>query len=164
MNINIEKVLQKMGGEKSKTLVRKQAPKLAKVEGKLVKHAPPRHYSYQQVQKVIHIKSSTPFVSALKRIEKHMRQESKNLKNKNRSSLNNSYITIKGMGKAISKVLSLGLHFKTENGNKIETFTKSIGVLDEFKKSNDDSSDSDDEETTLRKRNVSCVEIRIYVK
>ncbi|GME84196.1 unnamed protein product [Ambrosiozyma monospora] len=87
------------------------------------------------------------------------------------------------MGKSMLKVLNLGLHFKGAGQLRVEVYTKTIGVLDEFKSidkkktgegernsgdatnANDEDSDEDedDEDDILKKRNVSSIELKIYV-
>ena len=68
-----------------------------------------------------------------------------------------AFVIVKGMGKAIPKVLNIGLHFKYEKNARLDVYTKTIGVIDEFKADAKDSNDDDE----LRKRNVSSIEIRI---
>ncbi|KAF6009760.1 hypothetical protein HII13_000546 [Brettanomyces bruxellensis] len=139
------------------------APKLVRLDRKeLVKHAPPRTYHENETQKVVFVKSSTPFISAVKRIEKCL--DGHRLKPNRRGRLaskygnREAYVIVKGMGKAIPKVLNIGLHFKYEKNATLDVYTKTIGVLDEFK-SIPEASNEDD---LLRKRNVSSIEIRIY--
>ncbi|ODV87070.1 hypothetical protein CANARDRAFT_26503 [[Candida] arabinofermentans NRRL YB-2248] len=152
----------------------KKLPKLERITGKkLIKHAPPRIYAYNDTKTVIHIKSSTPFISAVKRIEKSLKffQEKYNKKGKPINGHKNvEYIAVHGMGKTVVKVVNLALHFQYEQRMKVDIFTKTIGVLDEFKsetdgklKSDDDEEDDDDDDDVLRKRNVSSVEVRIYL-
>ncbi|QPG76053.1 hypothetical protein FOA43_003439 [Brettanomyces nanus] len=133
--------------------------KLPRVKDKrLVKHAPPRVYHQNEGSHVVYVKSSTPFVSAIKRIErcldgfrpvpnrrgKYVAKSGKHIK----------YIEVKGMGWAMSKVMNLGLHFKYEKQLKVEVYTKTIGVFDEFVGSDDE---------TFQKRNVSSVELHIMI-
>lgn len=84
-----------------------------------------------------------------------------------------SYVVVLGMGKAVDKVLSLGCYFEQQMGKKIDVLTKSIDVVDEIlandQEANEDNEEDDEEpereidrETTLRKRTVSGVEIRIH--
>ncbi len=137
-------------------------PKLGRIDGKqLVKHAPPRTYHENETQKMVFVRSSTPFVSAIKRIEKCL--EGYRLKPNRRGRLaskhgtREAFVIVKGMGKAIPKVLNIGLHFKYEKNARLDVYTKTIGVIDEFKADAKDSNDDDE----LRKRNVSSIEIRI---
>lgn len=65
------------------------------------------------------------------------------------------YVIVRGMGKAINKVVNLGVYFKYEKKAQVQIFTKTIGVLDQFVPKEADSSD------VLRKRNVGSIEIRI---
>ncbi|ONH68559.1 Ribonucleases P/MRP protein subunit POP7 [Cyberlindnera fabianii] len=101
---------------------------------------------HSDLDTLIHIQAKTPFVSALKRIDKTL---SRLPKKQPKSQL----ITIQGMGKAMELVVSLAVHFQTR-GNKIEVETNTVEVLDEFEQS--------DDESMLRKRHVSAVQVRIY--
>lgn len=111
--------------------------------------------SHKSIKTTIYIKSNTPYVSALKRITKF-------LSNLDRHS--SKYVVVLGMGKAIEKTLSLGNHFEVEKSLKVEVFTKSIDVIDEVIDSGEENSelDEEDRETSLSKRTVSGVELRIY--
>ena len=87
------------------------------------------------------------------------------------------FITVRGMGKSIDKVVNVGLHFKYEEKCTVDIFTKSVGVLDEFvgketekedKEGKEDvpgDEDGEDQEddSVLRKRNVGAIEVRIYI-
>ncbi|KAG7726518.1 hypothetical protein KL933_003449 [Ogataea haglerorum] len=124
---------------------------------KLVKHAPPLRYSYNDSRTVVHIKSSTPFMSAAKRILKNIdyfdhkyTKKGKPIPNQNKLV---SYIVVRGMGKAISKVTNLALYFDHELGYKVEVFTKTVEVLDELQSANDDD--------VYQRRKVSCLELHI---
>ncbi|KAG0683083.1 hypothetical protein C6P40_000466 [Pichia californica] len=142
---------------------------------KIIKHAPLRPYIHTELDSTVYIKSNTPFISAIKRIEKLMKKfdEIPNKKGemirRGNMSKKTKYITVKGMGKSISKVLNIGLHFKYEEKFTIDIFTKTVGVLDEFveeddkKEENKDNNGEDEDDDLLRKRNVGAVEIRIYI-
>lgn len=146
---------------------------------KIIKHAPLKIYNHIELDTTLYIKSNTPFVSAIKRIEKMINKfdEIPNKKGEliRRGNLSKKckYITVKGMGKSINKVLNIGIHFKYEEKFNVDIFTKTIGVLDEFisdeKKTSDanndnvDDTDGSDDDSILRKRNVGAVEIRIYI-
>lgn len=123
-----------------------QPTKLTRLPGTLHKHPPPRRFKHSDLDTLIHIQAKTPFVSALKRIDKTL---SRLPKKQPKSQL----ITIQGMGKAMELVVSLAVHFQTR-GNKIEVETNTVEVLDEFEQS--------DDESMLRKRHVSAVQVRIY--
>lgn len=139
---------------------------------KLIKHAPLRPYIHNELDTTVYIQSKTPFISAVKRIEKIINKFDK-IPNKNgelvsRGNLRKSckFITVKGMGKSIEKVINIGLHFKYDENFTVDIFTKSVGVLDEFVDAHDEENtkaDSEDDENLLRKRNVGAVEVRIYI-
>lgn len=129
-------------------------------QGKLVsKHPSIKTLSHQKIKTTIYVKSKTPYVSALKRINKFMSQLPRH---------GSEYVTVMGMGKAVEKTLSLGCYFQDTKGRKVEIITKSIEVLDEVVVNDGDQEDEqnilheEDLETTLRKRLVSGVELRIY--
>ncbi|CAX41966.1 subunit of ribonucleases P/MRP, putative [Candida dubliniensis CD36] len=126
------------------------------------------------------IKSSTPYISAIKQITKKLNKFSKSKNSHTVNKFQNEqyktikYITVKGMGKTIEKVASIGIHFQKDY--KVDVLTRSITVLDEFapiesnqEPKNEGSSHNDDEEdeeedTIYEKRTVSSIEIRIWIK
>lgn len=123
------------------------------------KHPPVKILSRKQIKTTIYVKSVTPYVSALKRIKKFLRDLDINA---------SSYVVVLGMGKAVDKVLSLGCYFEQQMGKKVDVLTKSVDVVDEIL-TNDQEENEDEEperdidrETTLRKRTVSGVELRIH--
>ena len=124
------------------------------------KHASLKVLTHKQIHTTIFIKSATPYVSALKRINKFLDGVCKH---------GSSYVVVLGMGKAVEKTLALGCHFQDQKNKKIEVFTRSIEVLDEViiednvDAESESSIDDDDRETQLKKRTVSGVELRIYV-
>ncbi|KAG7811005.1 hypothetical protein KL921_002633 [Ogataea angusta] len=127
---------------------------------KLIKHAPPLKYSYNDSRTVVHIKSSTPFMSAVKRVRKNIdyydhkyTKKGKPIPNQNKSV---SYVIVRGMGKAIGKVTNLALHFDHELGYKVDVFTKTIEVLDELQSVNDDN--------IYQRRKVSCMELHVHFR
>mgnify|MGYP004706559727 CR=1 FL=1 len=138
------------------------------INGKrLIKHAPLRPYRHNELDTTVYIQSKTPFISAVKRIEKmlinfeNIPNKRGNLIRRGNIDMNCNYITVKGMGKAISKVINIGMKFKFDEKFNVDFFTKSVGVLDEFVKEEEEEEEDDDSD--LQKRNVGGVEIRIYV-
>ncbi|ODV97848.1 hypothetical protein PACTADRAFT_36315 [Pachysolen tannophilus NRRL Y-2460] len=125
-------------------------------DSKIIKHAPVRQFKYSNLQKKYYIKSSTPFISSLKHIDKKL-VKLESITNKQKSK--QTYISIFGMGKTIEKVLNIGLHYQDEKHYRIETLTGSTVVLDEFENLKDF-----ENENILRKRELSGIEIRIYFK
>lgn len=144
---------------------------------KLIKHAPLRPYVHTELDTTVYVKSSTPFMSAVKRIEKMMSKfeeipnKKGNLIRRGNVSLKCKFITVRGMGKSIDKVVNLGLHFKFEEKCTVDIFTKSVGVLDEFVGKETDKEEKEDvpgeeegeDDSVLRKRNVGAIEVRIYI-
>lgn len=145
---------------------------------KLIKHAPLRPYVHTELDTTVYVKSTTPFMSAVKRIEK-MLYKFEEIPNKRgelvrrgNASGKCKFITVRGMGKSIDKVVNLGLHFKYEEKCTVDIFTKSVGVLDEFVKNKEEmeptkeeqeEKEVEEDESVLRKRNVGAIEVRIYI-
>lgn len=121
------------------------------------KHPSIKVLSRKQLKTTIYVKSNTPYISALKRIKKFLRDLDKN---------GASYVVVLGMAKATEKVLSLGCHFEQQLGKKVDVLTKSVEVIDEVATEENDLEDDPvedrDRETLLKKRPVSGVELRIY--
>lgn len=150
--------------------------KLPKFENKkIIKHAALRPYKHNELDSTVYIQSKTPFMSAVKRIKKIIEKFDKipNKKNelipRGNVSPKIKFVTVKGMGKSISKVTNIGIHFKFEEKCKVEVITKTVSVLDEFVNdpdsntvNNSDGEDEDDE-NILRKRNIGAVEVRIFI-
>lgn len=128
-------------------------------EGKeFVKHSPNTTIlPLVQRETTFLVKLTTPFISSIKQIKKILKKFDKS--KLNHKKYNNGeykkvqFITVKGMGKAIEKTVSIGMHFQ-ELGYRVDVFTRSVEVLDEFKGS--------DDESEYEKRMVSCFEGRIY--
>lgn len=123
--------------------------KSERLDAKLIRHNPPKRFKFSDLETTIHIKSSTPYISAIKRVSKLL----KNLPQKQPKA---RYVTIMGMGAAIEQTVAVGLHFQENEGCKIDVLTKSVEVLDEFDDGNEDN------ETIYRKRKVTAVEIHIF--
>ena len=119
-----------------------------------------KQLTQNQIKSTIFIKSSTPFVSGIKRITKFL----DNLAKKKFKNAQVRYVTILGMGKAVEKTLSLGLYFEQEKFKRIEVYTKTVEVIDEMFADEEESEEinDNDRETTLKKRLVSGIEIRIF--
>ncbi|KAG7665150.1 uncharacterized protein J8A68_001206 [[Candida] subhashii] len=114
------------------------------------------------------VKSRTPYVSALKTITKQLEkfEKTSNIKKfQNLQYKRVKYITVKGMGKSIEKTLSILLNFQERY--KVDILTGSVEVLDEFemeKKEGEDVDDDEEGEKVYKKRMVSSVEGRIWLK
>lgn len=110
-----------------------------RINGKHIKHSPQtKPLTETQFNSTFHVKSSTPFISAVKRINKQLAKFTK-LQGTQRKFQNDQYkrvkyITVKGMGKTIEKTLKLAMHFQ-QLGYKVDIITGSVQVLDEFEKS-----------------------------
>lgn len=131
----------------------------SKQERRVVRKLPSmKVLSRKQIKTTMYVKSSTPYISALKRIKKFLGDLQKN---------GASYVVVLGMGKAIEKTLSLGCHFEQQLGHRVETLTKSVELVDEVLTDREmavphDSGEDTDRETMLKKRTVSGVELRVY--
>lgn len=127
------------------TRIRKQE----KIVGKITKHAPAKQFKYSDSDSLLNIQSKTPFVSAVKRVSKLLKELPK-------KQPKYDYIIVRGSGKAVEKTVSVSLHFKEVERNRVEIFTKTLEVLDEI-----DNGD-EDQDTVLKKRKIPAVEIHIY--
>lgn len=162
--LNYSEISNKIDGQRRKE---NSAPRMAlkknthnKSTKRVTKHPSLKTLTHKQIHTTIFVKSTTPYVSALKRINKFLDSVHKQ---------GSSYVAVLGMGKAVEKTLALGCHFQDQKNKKIEVYTKTIEVLDEVitegQADIDMESDveDDDKETQLKKRAVSGVELRIYV-
>ncbi|KAK6456695.1 Rpp20 subunit of nuclear RNase MRP and P-domain-containing protein [Scheffersomyces xylosifermentans] len=145
--------------------------KQSRINGKHIKHsANTKLVSVIERETTFLVKSKTPFISAVKQIQRSLDKFNKKINKKSTNKYQGGdykkvkYIVVKGMGKAMEKTLSLGVHF--EENYKVDVFTGSVEVLDEFKinENASDSEDEDDEETIYKKRMVSYVELRIWLQ
>ncbi|KAM3162981.1 Ribonuclease P [Lachancea thermotolerans] len=133
------------------------------MQSKLVtKHPSLKLLSHKQIKTTFYLKTQTPYVSALKRINKLMSQLQRH---------GSEYVTVLGMGKASEKTLAVACYFQEEKGKKVEVLTQSVDVLDEIVKSDpvtedideqDDGTQDGDREVELQKRTISGVEVRIF--
>ncbi|EGW30717.1 uncharacterized protein SPAPADRAFT_142779 [Spathaspora passalidarum NRRL Y-27907] len=127
-----------------------------RIQGKHIKHTAnikPRTQT-EQISTFL-IKSQTPYVSAIKKISKQLSKFEHSTGVKKYSQYKQvSYITVKGMGKSIEKTLSVGLYFQERYNVDIHTGT--VEVLDEFQQ--------DEDESVYKKRLVSSVELKIWLK
>ena len=117
--------------------------------------------SHKKIKTTIYIKSSTPYISGLKRTKKFLSELQRH---------GAKYVTLLGMGKAVEKTLALGSYFSQEKGHKVHVMTKTIKVIDELKDvsetqeivDEEEDMDEEDEETFLKRRTLSGVEVRVY--
>ncbi|QLL30877.1 hypothetical protein HG536_0A06920 [Torulaspora globosa] len=129
------------------------------VHAKLIRKLPSvKVLTRKQIKTTMYVKSNTPYISALKRIKKFLRDLEKN---------GASYVVVLGMGKATEKTLSLGCHFEQQLGKKVEVLTRTVELVDEVSAESEESIENEDlrdidRETTLKKRCVSGVELRVY--
>lgn len=137
--------------------------KLPRLEGKrLVKHQVPRRqaYSNRKVDTLLRMKSTTPFVSALKRIERMLAnlEPMTNRKGHQATRPPNgvTHVTVEGMGRCISRLMDVCTQFEGK-GHRVELFTRSVEVLDEYQDVQDEAA-----EDILRKRRVGCLVAHIY--
>ncbi|CCF59247.1 hypothetical protein KAFR_0G02130 [Kazachstania africana CBS 2517] len=124
---------------------------------KLVRKYPTvKESSHIEIKSTIYIKSKTPYISAIKRISKKLQDP---------KPANIKYITIMGMGKAVEKTLSIACYFQTKKQRKVEIITTSVDVIDEIATEDNEESpvSTEDLETTLKKRTISGLRVKIYV-
>ncbi|CAB4253657.1 similar to Saccharomyces cerevisiae YBR167C POP7 Subunit of both RNase MRP and nuclear RNase P [Maudiozyma barnettii] len=125
-----------------------------------VKHPTLKQATHNDIKTTIYVKSSTPFVSGIKRINKFLNDLDKRKKDPKFQC-----VVLLGMGKATEKTMALGCYFAEEKGKRLEVRTKSVDVIDEViaEGNNDDSIiDDRDRDTSLKKRSLSGIEIKIY--
>ncbi|KAF2861445.1 Phox-like protein [Piedraia hortae CBS 480.64] len=123
-------------------------------------HRPPIANPYGP-DKVIYVSSRTPFMSAVKRVEKlldtsHNQAIQKSRKRKLEDMANdgppNEKVTLRGTGKAITRVLDLALWFQVRGGQyKTQLKTDSIATTDRLEKTGSDE-DAEGGETKHRNR------------
>lgn len=142
-----------------------------RINGRHIKHSPNTVPLLKiENETTFLVKSSTPYISALKRIQKILAKFDKsvlpNKKYQNVDYKKVKYITVKGMGKAIENTLSIALKFQDELNYKVDILTGSIEVLDEFLigPNGDDSDNEYNDENIFKKRMVSYIETRIWLK
>ncbi|BAO38438.1 ribonucleases P/MRP protein subunit POP7 [Kluyveromyces marxianus] len=116
-------------------------------------------FSHDNIKTTIYVKSSSPYISIVKRTNKFLQELGKRKK---------EYVTLLGMGKAIFKTLSVATHFSSLGDYKVDIFTKTLNVLDEVYADNgkdEDGNDilSEDREVRLSSRTISGVEVRISI-
>ena len=130
-----------------------------KRSGKLVhKHSTLKQSTHNEIKTTIYVKSSTPFVSGLKRCKRFLASLEKRKQHPSQQC-----VTLLGMGKATEKTLALACYFQQEKGLRVEVRTKSIEVVDEVAEDEDDETvDPRDRETLLKKREISGGEAKVY--
>lgn len=155
---------------------KKKGSKLQRIEGKLIKHSANTNIRLVVEQETTFLmKSSTPFVSALKKINKIMDKFNKTLtKDTNKYQRGEykklKYITVKGMGKSIENTLGIANRLQNDYHYKVDILTGTVEVLDEFAKSEESlttgetNSKGGDPLITFQKRKVSTIELRVWLK
>ena len=127
-------------------------------KAKLVrKHPTLKQSTHNEIKTTIYIKSTTPFVSAIKRCKKFLAALERRKQQPARQC-----VTLLGMGKAISQTLAVACYFQEEKGLRVEVRTKSIDVVDEVTEDDDEEIDPRDKETTLKTRTTSGVEVKLF--
>lgn len=140
------------------------------MEPKLIKHNPgTKLRNKTALDTTILVKGSTPYMLAVKRIDKMLEKFDTSGVNHKKYQLGEykkvRYLTVKGMGKAINTAISVALHFQTQKEYKVDVTTGTVEVLDELRQTLEHSTkDSDDEEATFQKRQASYVSIKIWLK
>ena len=117
------------------------------------------------------VKSSTPFVSGLKRINKMLDKFNKTVtrhtnKYQGGEFKKVKYITVKGMGKSIENTLGIANRLQNDYHYKVDVLTGTVEVVDEFVPFEGEASQSKDgiEDPTFQKRKVSTIELRVWLK
>lgn len=136
----------------------------------IIKHSPNSKIGLKtEADTTFLVKSKTPYISAIKRIDKMLEKFDKaslDHKKYQRGEYKKvKYVVVKGMGRAIEKTTSIGLHYMTQKAYKVDIRTGTVEVLDEIKTALAYSSkDDSDEESLFKKRNASFVEVRVWLK
>lgn len=130
---------------------------------KHVRHGPvsaiPLHVERESV---FLLKTRTPYVLAIKRISKMLEKFDATRANRKHSTGDYKrvkYVAVKAMGRAISLAVLVGLFFEHERRLRVEYVTGTVLVLDEFTAEDSEN----DEEDEMRKRAVSCLEVRVWL-
>lgn len=137
---------------------------------RIIKHSPNTRIELKtDTDTTFLVKTNTPFISAVKRIDKILEKFDKtnvdHRKYQRGEYKKVKYISVKGMGRAIEKTTSLGLHFMTKKAYRVDIMTGTLEVLDEIRTVlNYSSKDDSDEETLYKTRSASYVEARIWLK
>jgi len=105
-----------------------------------------------EAQATFLVKSKTPYVYAIKKIDKIIGD----FTSKKNLFKTVQYITVKGMGKAILKTANIGMKFQTDGTYKVDFLTGSVEVLDEIV--------DEEDESEYKKRMVSYLEVRIWIR
>ncbi len=110
----------------------------------------PSPFAGAQAQKVIYVSSKTPFISAVKRVRKLLAQidklsrgridlvdgkasdKAKIIATGRKEGGKPEAVLLKGTGKAIEKVLSLGLFFQGQEDCRVTLTTGSVGAVDDI--------------------------------
>lgn len=137
----------------------------------IIKHRPNTAIATQiEKETTFLVKAQTPYIAAIKRIDRILAKfdvtniDHKKFQRGQYKSV--KYIRVKGMGRAIDKATSIALHYMVKKSYKVDIYTGTVEVVDEVSggseyKTKDGDSDC---ETTFRKRNTSCVEVKIWLK
>lgn len=153
--------------------------KLATIkDAKIVKHTPPLMFKFSNKDKFFRVKTSSPFMSCVKQIQKKLSKIEDNIKlsdkrNRGNNTIKNKFVTVVGLQRVIGKVLLLANYFQ-QRGHKIDIRTITVNALDEFmmkehkEEENDDRitndvEESDEDDSIMRKRKISGLEIDIFI-
>ncbi|CCD24243.1 ribonuclease P/MRP protein subunit POP7 NDAI_0C05840 [Naumovozyma dairenensis CBS 421] len=133
-----------------------------KYGSKLIRKRPTiKTLSHKTIKSTIYVKSSSPYISVVKRVHKFIEQLNKTGRS--------PYVRLMGIGKAVEKTLSIACHFQEEKGRRVDVKTISVDVIDELQYQEDheeqeeEIENDEDRETVLKKRSVSGVEVKIYL-
>ncbi|KAJ5386169.1 hypothetical protein N7509_008710 [Penicillium cosmopolitanum] len=140
-------------------------PKYAKVEKRPIPHAPVASpYAGPSVPKVVYVSSNTPFMSAVKRVQKLLRQaekratakisledtrktEKQKLAELANSAEQREEVFVKATGRAIEKVLNVGKWFEEkESEYSVRVNTGSVLVVDDKEQKQNDTTKTEPEQ------------------
>jgi ribonuclease P/MRP protein subunit POP7 len=137
--------------------------------------------------RIIYVSSSTPFMSAVKRVRKKLnaslraststraaprgaslhsrieglkRDADNSNKDKDKSKSETEAVTIMGTGKAVEKVVSLAGWFEQQGDCEVEIRTRTVGTVDDVVMASDEEEAGGDS----RVRKMSCLEVSVRMK
>lgn len=137
-----------------------------------IKRSPPKPLlNKTQQETLVLIKSSTPFQSALKRIDRILERFDKQTgpvlhhsKYQNGEYKKVKYVVIKGMGKCVQKTISIALNYQTKNYT-VDIYTGTVEVVDTIGNGEVvETREGPQEQTKSQLRAVGYVEARIWLK
>lgn len=123
---------------------------------------------------VVYVSSATPFMSAVKRVQKHLDASLRRATAASKTSLHArvealkrrdpvdtgaTAVTVAGSGRAVDKTLRLAGWFEQRGDCVVELRTATVGTVDDVRLEGDDGADDES-----RVRRLSCLEVVVRLK